>query len=148
MDGFPRSCHASGPPGAPMAVQESRYRVRDISVRILRDGQGEPLLFLHGAGGFPPWLPFFERLAAHFDVLIPEHPGFGKSDNPPWIRNIADLAMYYLDFLDELGSPKVHLIGHSLGGWTAAELAVRNTSRLASLTLLAPAGIRVKGLIS
>jgi pimeloyl-ACP methyl ester carboxylesterase len=131
-----------------MAVRESRHRVRDIAVRMLRDGKGEPLVFLHGAGGFPPWLPFFEKLAERYEVLIPEHPGFGESGNPPWIRNIADLAMYYLDFLDELRAPKVHLIGHSLGGWIAAELAVRNTARLTSLTLLAPAGIRVKGIPS
>jgi pimeloyl-ACP methyl ester carboxylesterase len=131
-----------------MAAQEMRHRVRDISVRLQRDGRGEPLLFLHGAGGFPPWLPFFEKLAARYEVLVPEHPGFGKSDDPPWIRNVSDLAMYYLDFLDELGVAHVHLIGHSLGGWVAAELAVRNTSRLASLTLLAPAGVRVKGIAS
>ena len=131
-----------------MAVRESKHRVRDISVRMLRDGRGEPLVFLHGANGLPAWLPFFEKLAERYDVRVPEHPGFGLSDNPPWIKNIADLAMYYLDFLDELGFANVHLIGHSLGGWTAAELAVRNTARLASLTLLAPAGVRVKGVIS
>ena len=131
-----------------MAAQESRHRVRDISVRLLRDGRGETVLFLHGAGGFPPWLPFFAKLAERYEVLIPEHPGFGKSDDPPSIRNVSDLAMYYLDFLDELGVAHVHLIGHSLGGWIAAELAVRNTSRLASLTLLAPAGVRVKGIPS
>ncbi len=56
--------------------------------------------------------------------------------------------MYYLDFLDELGGPPVHLVGHSLGGWIAAEIAVRNTTRLRSLTLIAPAGVRVKGLLS
>jgi pimeloyl-ACP methyl ester carboxylesterase len=130
-----------------MGVQETKHRVRDCSVRLQRGGQGEALLFLHGAGGFPPWLPLFETLAARYDVLVPEHPGFGLSDNPPWVRNVADLAMYYLDFLDALGM-KVHLIGHSLGGWIAAEIAVRNTSRLASLTLLAPAGIRAKGIPS
>src|SRR5262249_23850104 len=54
----------------------------------------------------------------------------------------------YLDFLDELGVAHVHLVGHSLGGWIASELAVRNTSRLASLTLLNPAGVRVKGIPS
>ena len=54
--------------------------------------------------------------------------------------------MYYLDFLDGLDGGKVHLIGHSLGGWAAAEMATRNCARLASLTLLAPAGIRVKTL--
>jgi pimeloyl-ACP methyl ester carboxylesterase len=79
---------------------------------------------------------------------VPEHPGFGDSDNPPWIRNIGDMAMYYLDFLDGLNAQRVHLVGHSLGGWIAAELAVRNTSRLASLTLIAPAGVRVKGVPS
>lgn len=131
-----------------MTVREVNHRVRDISVRLLRDGRGEPLVFLHGAGGFPRWLPFFKKLAERYEVLIPEHPGFGKSDNPPWIRNIADLAMYYLDFLDELGVAHIHLVGHFLGGWIAAELAVRNTTRLASLTLLAPAGIRVKGIPS
>jgi len=54
---------------------------------------------------------------------------------------------YYLDFLDALGGPPVHLVGHSLGGWIAAEIAVRNASRLKSLTLIAPAGVRVKGMI-
>jgi pimeloyl-ACP methyl ester carboxylesterase len=131
-----------------MAVRESKHGVRDITVRLRRDGQGEPLIFIHGAGGLPAWCPFFEQLAQHYDVRVPEHPGFGISENPAWIRNVADLAMYYLDFLDELGAGKVHLIGHSLGGWIVAELAVRNTTRLASLTLLAPAGLRVKGLIS
>jgi pimeloyl-ACP methyl ester carboxylesterase len=56
--------------------------------------------------------------------------------------------MYYLDLLDSAFSSPVHVIGHSLGGWTAAEAAVRNTRRIASLTLLAPAGIRVKGVPS
>src|SRR5216684_1453615 len=81
-------------------------------------------------------------------VMVPEHPGFGSSDNPPFIRNVADVAMYYLDFLDDLaassGDEKIHLVGQSLGGWIAA-LATRNCSHLKSLALLAPAGIRVKG---
>ena len=131
-----------------MSPTESRHRVRDVSVRMLRGGSGPPVLFLHGANGLPQWLPFFERLAEKCDVRVPEHPGYGTSDNPPWLRNIADLAMYYLDFLDDLGIDKVHLVGHSLGGWTAAELAVRSCAGLASLTLLAPAGLRIKGILS
>jgi pimeloyl-ACP methyl ester carboxylesterase len=131
-----------------MPAAESRHKVRDVSVRMLRGGSGPPLLFLHGANGFPKWLPFFEQLARQCDVLLPEHPGFGTSDNPSWMRNVGDLAMYYLDFLDGLGVGKVHIVGHSLGGWTAAELAVRNCAHVASLTLLAPAGIRVKGVPS
>ena len=83
-----------------------------------------------------------------FEVIVPEHPGFGTSDNPPWMRNIGDLAMYYLDFLDGFGPHRVHLVGQSLGGWAAAEVAVRNCSRLRDLSLLAPAGIRIKGMPS
>ncbi len=123
----------------------TQHCVREIDVRMRRAGTGEILLFLHGAAGLPPWTPFFERLAAHYDVLVPEHPGFGTDKHAGKIRNVADLAMYYLDFIDGLGVP-VHLAGHSLGGWTAAELAVRNCSRLASLTLIAPAGVPVKGI--
>jgi pimeloyl-ACP methyl ester carboxylesterase len=131
-----------------MTAQQHRHQVRDISVRMWRDGQGRALLYLHGAAGVPGWLPFFTLLADKHEVVVPEHPGFGNSDSPAWIRNIADMAMYYLDFLDELEAQRIHIVGHSLGGWIAAELAVRNCSRLATLTLIAPAGIRVKGVPS
>ena len=131
-----------------MPESETRHKVRDVSVRMMRRGSGPPLVFLHGANGLPVWLPMFDLLAKEFEVIVPEHPGFGTSDSPPWMRNIGDLAMYYLDFLDSLGPYRVHLVGLSLGGWTAAEVAVRNCSRLASLSLLAPAGIRVKGVPS
>ena len=128
-----------------MPAKEEQFRTHDASVRLLRGGAGAPLLYLHGAVGLPGWLPFFEQLAERHEVLVPEHPGFGKSDNPAWIRNVPDLAMYYLDFLDGLRLEKVHLVGHSLGGWIAAELAIRNCSKVASLSLIAPAGIRMRG---
>jgi pimeloyl-ACP methyl ester carboxylesterase len=111
----------------------------------MRGGSGSPMLFLHGAGGAGAWLPVMARLAANFDLIVPEHPGFGESDTPPWLDNVQDLANFYLDFLAALDLDGVHLVGHSLGGWIAAELAVRNTSRLASLTLVGAAGIHVPG---
>jgi pimeloyl-ACP methyl ester carboxylesterase len=114
--------------------------------RMLRSGHGEPVLYLHGAGGFSGWLPIFEKLAADYQLIVPEHPNFGASADAPLLRNVSDYAYYYLDFIEALGFPKIHLVGHSLGGWISAELAVRDCSRLASLTLLAPAGVRVKGL--
>jgi len=121
------------------------HEVRSAKVRMMRAGAGEPLVFLHGAGGLSPWGPFLEDLAKHFDVIAPEHPGFGDSGDGAFIRNVADMAMYYLDFLDSLHAGAVHLVGTSLGGWIAAEIAVRNCSRVASVSLLAPAGLRVKG---
>jgi pimeloyl-ACP methyl ester carboxylesterase len=129
-----------------MSHKTDRLVTRGISVRALCGGKGAPVLFLHGAGGLPAWLPFFERLSQHFELLITEHPCFGASDDPPSIRSVSDLAMYYLDLLDATYRSPVHVIGHSLGGWIASEAAIRNTQRFASLTLLAPAGIRVRGL--
>jgi pimeloyl-ACP methyl ester carboxylesterase len=128
-----------------MSEEADRLITRSVSVRAWRRGAGPPVLFLHGAGGWPAWLPFFDRLSQNYALTVPEHPGFGASDDPKWLRDIADLAMYYLDVLDQNFSAPVHVIGHSLGGWTAAEAAVRNSGRIASLTLIAPAGIRVKG---
>jgi pimeloyl-ACP methyl ester carboxylesterase len=84
-------------------------------------------------------------LAAQHDVIAPEHPGFGASDTPPWLDTIADLANFYLDLLDQLDLADVHLVGFDLGGWIAAEIAVRNTRRLASLTLVGAAGVHVPG---
>ena len=128
-----------------MPPEIARLVTRGVAVRARRAGTGRPVLFLHGAGGWPAWLPFFDRLSQRYTLTVPEHPGFGASEDPKWIRNVPDLAMYYLDVLEASFSTPVHVIGHSLGGWTTAEIAVRNTQRIASLTLVAPAGIRVKG---
>jgi pimeloyl-ACP methyl ester carboxylesterase len=131
-----------------MANQGSMLKVRGVNINLARAGSGRPVLFLHGAGGVAGWPPFFESLSRRYQLLVPDHPGFGHSDDPPWIRNVPDAAMFYLDFIDALQIDQIHLVGHSLGGWIAAELAVRDCARLASLTLIAPAGIRVKGVPS
>src|SRR5690348_12873327 len=69
----------------------------------------------------------------------------GGSDDPPWIRSMPDLAMFYLDLVEEAGLDGIHVIGNSLGGWLAAEILIRDRARFRSLVQLAPAGIRVKG---
>src|SRR5215475_13517236 len=114
----------------------STIAVRGCNIRLMRGGSGPPLLFLHGAGGAGAWLPVMQALAEKFDVIVPEHPGFGESDTPDWLDTIHDLAYFYLDFLEALDLRGVHLVGSSLGGWIAADPAVRNASRLASLTLI------------
>jgi pimeloyl-ACP methyl ester carboxylesterase len=122
----------------------SMLSIDGCRVRLMRGGSGAPMLFLHGGGGVGIWLPCMARLAKKLDVIAPEHPGFGESDTPEWLDTIGDLANFYLEFLDQLDLRGVHLVGSSLGGWIAAELAVRNASRLASLTLVGAAGIHVK----
>jgi pimeloyl-ACP methyl ester carboxylesterase len=128
-----------------MPVELSTLAIRGVGLRLRRAGHGPTVLFLHGAGGAPQWLPFFDALAERYEVWVPEHPGFGGSDDPPWIRSIADLALFYLDLVEEAGLDRLHLIGNSLGGWLAAEMLIRDRSRFRSLVQLAPAGIRVKG---
>ena len=118
-------------------------------IRLLRGGprkgRAPPLLFLHGAGGHTGWMAFLDELSQRFEVLAPEHPGFGQSDDPPWLDDIGDLAYFYLDLIRHFGLSQVHLVGTSLGGWIAAELAVRNTAALASLTLVGAVGILADG---
>lgn len=116
----------------------------DCRLALHRAGDGPPLLYLHGAGGHT-WWPFLDRLAERYTVWAPEHPGFGASDDPPWLDNTADLAYFYLDLLAERGLHGTHLIGESLGGWVALELAIRDAARLKSLTLVGAAGIRLVG---
>lgn len=125
--------------------KESKFDVRGCKVHLRRGGSGEPVLFLHGAGGVPGWVPAFQSLADSFDLLVPDHPTYGLSDHPGWLDDMNDLALFYLDFLDALGLDGVHLVGQSLGGWLALEMAVRNCSRIKSLTLVGSAGIRIKG---
>jgi pimeloyl-ACP methyl ester carboxylesterase len=125
---------------------ENFATINGCRIRIMRGGAGPPLLFLHGARGASAWLPFMQKLAQQFDLIVPEHPGFGGSDTPDWLDNVGDLAYFYLDVIDQLGLGRVNLVGTSLGGWIAAELAVRCCDRLRSLVLSAPAGIHVKGL--
>lgn len=128
-----------------MQGREYFETIAGCRTRIQRAGKGTPVIFLHGAGGAQNWLPFMDRLSDQYDLIVPEHPGFGGSDTPEWLDNIGDLALFYLDFIAALGLDKAHLVGTSLGGWVAAELAVRNTTSVRSLTLVAPAGLRVKG---
>ena len=122
----------------------SAVTVRGCRIRLMRGGSGDPLVYLHGASG-ASWLPILQTLTKHFDVIAPEHPGFGESDTPDWLDNIHDLAYFYLDLFEELKLDGVHLVGNSFGGWIAAEIAVRSTQRLASLTLCDAAGLYVRG---
>jgi pimeloyl-ACP methyl ester carboxylesterase len=113
-------------------------------VHLLRGGAGEPVLFLHAAGGAGAWLPFHAQLAgAGFEVIAPDHPGFGQSDDFPEVEAIDDLVYHYLDVLDGLGLDRPHVVGASFGGWIAAEVAVHSPHLIGSLTLLSAAGLRL-----
>jgi len=126
-------------------VQHSEINVRGCKLNVRRGGRGEPLLFLHGAQGLNGHEPGIEALTANFDVIAPDHPGFGKSDLAGAVENIGDMALFYLDLLDMLALEQVHVVGQCIGGWLALEIAIRNTARIKSLVLVNSAGIRLKG---
>jgi pimeloyl-ACP methyl ester carboxylesterase len=127
-----------------VAPEEEFLELDGGRVHLLRGGTGEPVLFLHAAGGAGTWHPFHEMLAARgFEVIAPDHPGFGKSDEFPEVEAIDDLVFHYLDVLDALGLDRPHVVGASFGGWIAAELALYLPQRVASLTLLSAAGLRL-----
>jgi pimeloyl-ACP methyl ester carboxylesterase len=126
-------------------VQQTDLDVRGSKLHLRRVGQGDPLLFLHGAQGLSSYEPGIEALSKHFDVIAPDHPGFGQSENSDRVDDVGDLAFFYLDLLDVLKLDSVHIVGHCIGGWLALEMAIRTTERLKSLVLVNSAGIRVKG---
>ncbi len=120
---------------------------RSISIRdglfnleLAQAGSGHPLLFLHGSGGVR-WGPYLDMLAERFTVYVPSHPGFGGSDGLEHIDDILDLALFYHDVMDELGLESAHLVGHSLGGMLAAELAALCSHRVRRLVLANPVGL-------
>lgn len=119
---------------------------RTVSVRdglfrthLLQGGAGEPLLFLHGAGGLHEG-PYLDQLAERFTVYAPCHPGFGPSDGSEHIEDIIDLALYYHDLMDELGLASAHIVGHSMGGMLGAEIAALCSHRVRRLVLANPVG--------
>ena len=128
--------------GSTVEVRTERLQVGTTEVRLLRAGSGPPLLFLHAAGG-GGWTPFHAELAGSFDVLAPDHPGFDESQGSDEIEGIDDLVYHYLRLLDELEIEKAVVVGASLGGWLAAELAVHSPHRIERLVLLSPAGLRI-----
>jgi len=132
--------------GLVAAVASIDLEVGATTVRVQETGIGDaPVLFLHGAGGVTAWTPFFDALADGRRLIVPDHPGFGMSPDADHLRDIADYAMFYLDLLDVLDLRDVHIVGHSLGAWLAAEMAIRNENRVRSWSLIAPAGIRLRG---
>ena len=124
-------------------MQELRVSIRNgkFTTSMQWGGSGAPLLFLHGAGGPMIGAPFLDELAKHFTVYAPAHPGFGAGEGIEHLDDIIDFALYYFDFLDELQIDNPHIVGHSMGGMLAAEIAALAPYRLNRLVLVSPAGL-------
>ncbi|HEX2396539.1 MAG TPA: alpha/beta hydrolase [Solirubrobacteraceae bacterium] len=113
-------------------------------VQVAEGGSGPPLLYLHSAAGEAlVWLDVLSGLAEDRTVVAPAHPGFWQSEGLETIHDIEDLANHYLALMDARGWEQVDVMGSSLGGWIAMELAARWPERVGRMVLAASVGIRV-----
>ena len=116
-----------------------------LSIELTRRGSGTPLLLLSGEEELERDSAVVADLAKDHEVLIPSPPGFGKSERPDWITNPDDFAYIYLDLIEKLGLSHTPVVGFSLGGWIAAEMAVKDDSYISRLALVDPYGVKLGG---
>jgi pimeloyl-ACP methyl ester carboxylesterase len=125
-----------------MSLTTERMEISGVAVDVATMGGGPPLLYLHGGRGHFGFDPFLEELSKSFRVISPSLPGFGHSDLPRTYTGIDDLAYFGLDLLSKMALDGVSLVGAGFGGWVAAEMAIRSTHRLKSLTLIGAIGTK------
>ena len=123
-------------------MQRRTLEVGVVDLELLEAGEGRPLLYLHGFLEPAGWSEHLELFARGYRVLAPAHPGFAGSSRPEWMESVEDLAYLYLDLIARLDLRDVSVLGHSLGGWVAAELAVRCSHAIGRLVLVDAVGLR------
>jgi pimeloyl-ACP methyl ester carboxylesterase len=124
-------------------------KVRSGRVVVMEAGSGAPLVYLHGFadlhGVSADFLPFHEGLAQGHRVIAPAHPGCNGSDELSDGNRVEDFLFHYSEVIDALGLERFTLVGHCVGGWLAAEYAVRHPERVAKLVLIGASGLFVPG---
>ncbi len=131
-----------------MAVAEANtktMKVGGVEIEVDIRGTGKPLLFLSSEEQLENASPLVDDLAKKYQVIIPSAPGFGRSPRPDWMTNPDDIAYVYLDLLATLGLNDVIVVGFSLGGWIAAEIATKDTRRISKLVLVDAYGVKIGG---
>jgi len=126
-------------------TEMGRIQINEVSLELLTAGDGPPLLFLHGGDYFAQHREFFGKLARHWRVVVPRHPGFGNSERPDCFRTVHDLAYLYLELLERQDFGKATLAGSSFGGWIALEMCVRCIERIDRLVLIDSVGVKFGG---
>jgi pimeloyl-ACP methyl ester carboxylesterase len=111
------------------------------AIEVLEAGSGTPLVFLHGAGGIPAWTGVLPLLAERFRVIAPLLPGYGQSTGLDYLDDHLDLILHQFDVLAALGLERPYVVGESMGGWIAAEMAALRPAEIGRLVLAAPVGL-------
>ena len=116
--------------------------IAGLKLHVSRAGSGPPVLVLHHDIGTVGRLPFYDALAEKHDVVIPHHPGWGKSERPQWMRHPRDISAIYSWLLADLGVAGVSLLGLGFGGWIAAEMVSQSPQAYRKLVLVGAMGIK------
>jgi len=122
-------------------MQQKTVETRHGVIPYLDGGAGEPLVFLHGAGGMTAEDPVLQELAATHHVYAPYLPGYGETEDCPDLRDMLDYTLHSWDVVRALGLKDPILVGHSMGGMIAAEMAAVCPNDVSRLVLIAPAGL-------
>jgi pimeloyl-ACP methyl ester carboxylesterase len=117
---------------------------RGARCRVLEGGSGAPVVFLHGVGGLFRENPFLDELATRYHVFAPELPGYGESTGEELLEDMLDFSLHGWDVVAALGLRRPHLVGHSMGGMIAAEMACLAPGELAKLALVSAAGLWIE----
>jgi pimeloyl-ACP methyl ester carboxylesterase len=121
-------------------------QVAGIAVRVMRGGDGAPVVVLHHDIGTLGRLPFYDALARTATVIVPSHPGYDQSPRPEWLRSIRDVAVLYHWLLTESDRTRdlgrLSLVGLGFGGWIAAEMATMAPRAFRRLVLVGAMGIQ------
>jgi pimeloyl-ACP methyl ester carboxylesterase len=125
-----------------LSALPERRSFAGAETELLIEGEGQPLLFLHAGHGFDSADPLIARLAKAHKVIAPSLPGFGASPRPDDVTTVDDIAYRMLDLIEDLGLENLIVVGVSFGGWVAAELATKGSSRIARLVLIDPVGCK------
>ena len=126
------------------SANRSTVTVGDTQVEMFSGGSGPDLLYLHGAGGNQGWQAFHEELSRTHKVYAPSLPGFNGTSRPGWVSTITDVAHFVQYLTQALGLGQYVLVGSSMGGWVAAEMAAMSQHQLKGLVLIDPVGIKPK----
>jgi pimeloyl-ACP methyl ester carboxylesterase len=122
-------------------MQSKTVQTRHAPVRYLEGGAGEPLVFFHGAGGMTENDPILAELSSRFHVYAPFIPGYGETEECESMRDMLDFALHGWDVVEALGLKNPILVGHSMGGMIAAEMAALAPNDVSRLALICPAGL-------
>lgn len=126
-------------------AKRERIKLQDARIEVERRGKGKPILLLQSEEAYEANLPFVDLLAEKREVIIPWAPGFGRSTLPESVTSIDDISYLYLDLLDHYKLTGVSVMGFSVGGWIAAEMATKNCSRIDRLVLVDAVGAKFGG---